>query len=246
MNAVGRLRWLRVGLVPRLPGLLPVLLPVLLLGLLLAACTAPEMGPGEPLRPDANSGLAVVSLTRSGWRDFDLLVEVKGQGQWLGRAIVLLAQANGRDWRGGPDWLSTPADAPEGRLVVLRLAPGTYRIERWNGLSARHGFSGGGYHVYSNVDGLTFTVAPGGVTYVGNLRFEFPAKLNWDAMIVPSTYRIQINDRRERDLALLQGKFPGTDLAAARTELFRFPQVGQPLRYFLINYNDSDAEPPDL
>ena len=222
-----------------LRGVLPIV--TILLAGLLGACSANELAPGAALQPRGDTGLAVLSLTRSGWRDFDLFVDLKGPGQWAPRPIILRAKSFARDWKGGPEWKTTSVEDPEGRLVVLQLKPGTYRIDRWNGDSQRDGFNGNGYLMYpaSPLD-MTFDVKPGELTYLGELHFALPDKPNWLANLSTATYRIEIKDQHERDLALLRNKYPHENVGTPRTDLIRFAQAGAPLRYYIQNYTDTD------
>ena len=216
----------------------------LALTLLLGACAAAEVQPGEPLLPGSDHGLVVLSLTRTGWRDYDLLLDLKGPGQWLGRPIVIFADGQPHDWRGDETWKTTRPEAPEGRLVVLRLAPGTYRIARWDGNSARDGAYGDGYWMYSAGDlELSFTVEPGSVRYAGNINLALPPRPSFVSGLATGTYTIDVKELRERDLSLLRTRFPGSDTDAMRSVAVTFPQAGQPLRYYAISRHEGGADP---
>jgi hypothetical protein len=204
--------------------------------LLLTGCVASEISPGAELRPTQDAGYAVLSVTRTGWRDFDLRLRLHPDGSLAEHVIVLFENSSARDWTGDATREVTRPEAPEGRLVVLRLDPGTYRIDRWDGTSKRNGFSGDGYDVYSSTLDITFQVQAGQVTYLGNLNLALPDHLNYQANVMPSTYRIETRLYRERDLALLAGKYPGIEPGAVRDGPIRFEQAGAELRYYVLNY----------
>jgi len=196
--------------------------------------------PGEAAQPGAKDGLVVLSVTRTGWRDFDLLLNVQGPSQWVARPIVLFAGSHERDWRGDATWKTTRTEAPEGRLVVLRLPPGTYRIPRWDGTSARDGIRGNGYWFWSEVDlGITFTVQPGRVVYAGNLNLALPDAPDFSGGMVAGTYTLVTQPRSERDLGLLRTRNPGIDVTGLQSVAMNFPRSGQPLTFYIQNAGDS-------
>jgi hypothetical protein len=211
-------------------------LALLALAALLGACSANEATVGEALRPAPGKGIVVLSVTRTGWRDFDLMLDLKGPGNTLARPILVYARSRSRDWTGGADESVTAPDAPEGRLVALELAPGTYRIDGWSGRS----FSGGawdeGYEVAGQGLGIQFTVRPGAVDYAGNVNLALPARLNYNANLMPSTYRLEAGPKPERDLAVLRSKYPGTPADAVRSDPLQASHAGVPLRYYVYNY----------
>jgi len=208
--------------------------------LFLSACSVAVAPVGEPLHADADTGIAVVSVTRTGWRDFDLSLELTGPGMSAPRPIKIFAHSKSRDWTGGPKRDVTPADAPEGRLFALKLAPGTYHVNSWFGTSRNGGDFEEGYQISGYDVGLSFTVVPGTITYVGNVNVVLPDKLNYQANLTPSFYRIETGPKAERDLALLRQRYPGTAADAVRTDPIRFAHAGAQLRYYIYNYKVGD------
>lgn len=214
----------------------------LAVALLLGACAATQVAPGEPLTPGPDAGIVVLSVTRSGWRDFDWSLELKGPDSWVGNPIQVFAHSASRDWKGGPKRNVTPASEPEGRLFVLRLKPGTYRIDHWRGSSRNFGAYEEGYNVAGSDVGLSFAVRAGAIMYLGNVNLVLPDELNYQANLMPSFYRIETGLKPERDLALLRSKYPGVAANAVQDEPIRFANAGKPLRYYVYNVRVGDEQ----
>ena len=207
---------------------------VLLLVLGLGACTVSQLEPGASLSPQPDTGLVVLSVTRSGWRDFDLQVELQQEGSVLPHSIAIFARSRARDWQGGEGPAALP-EAPEGRLFVLKLKPGSYRIDRWSGHSKSGGLSGDGYDISSESMGITFSVASGSIAYLGNLHIRLPKALNYNANLMRATYHVAVEEQRERDLAMLRTKHPGTALEAITAVPLQLAPPERELRYFVYN-----------
>lgn len=214
--------------------------PLLLSALLLGACTVGTVQPGTALTTGPNEGIAVFSITRSGDRDFDWWPELRGPGGGAARALVLYSDRRTQDWPGSQNLYHTAADDPVGRLIVLRLAPGTYHISRWRGDAKEGGLWGIGFHVEGVGLGLSFTVRPGMVTYFGNVNFVFPKQLNYLANISDAPYQVQVSPRPQRDLALLHRKY-GVAEQDVHTDLMRSQPHG-PLRYYVYNIEDGSND----
>lgn len=229
-------RWLGAALGLTLAGLVVSLV---------TGCSANEIKQGEAVQPATDEGIVVMSVTRSGRRDFDMHFELSGPGQWVPRPIVMLADSRARDWKGGDDRLVSPGDDPGGRLVVLRLKPGSYRIAHWRGESSSGGLYSDGYLVQSGDLAVDFTVQPGTITYVGSLHLQLPDKLDFAANLAPAFYTLEVEDRSSRDLALFRERFPDAGTVQVASRPMEFAQAGQPLRYYLFNYStDGDKDSP--
>jgi len=208
----------------------------------LAACSAAELEPAQPLRADSDSGIVILSVTRSGMRDFDLFVWLDGPGDWVPRPIDLRARSQARDWTAGNRWDASPTSEPEGRLVVLKLEPGTYRIDRWSGQSEDGGFHGDGFDIHTAPLDLSFTVEPGTVSYLGSLHIELPKELDYLANIRVATYRMSVDDQRERDLALARSRFAEGAAVQIATRSPQFALAGQDIRYYIHNRKAGDGD----
>jgi hypothetical protein len=213
-------------------------LAALLTVLLLTACAAREPAPGERLGLSPESGVLVLSLTRTGVRDFPIMVEVRGIDRFLRRVIELPAAGARLDWPAAPGLSPTPADRPTGRLAVVELPPGRYEIYHWWGTSMLYGFDSNGYQIYSDRLSLKFTVLPGEVTYAGSLRFVLPERVKYLTIDTPGTYRLEAGDDGKSDLPLLLTRYPDLDSERVKTRLLESPYAGQPLGYWVINYKD--------
>lgn len=233
-------RWRRAG---GYRGLRALALGVALMALLPAGCAAPQVETGEVPRPDADTGLVVLSLTRSGQRGFDLLFQLEGPGVGLNSVVRLNAHAPSLDWGGAPGDGPTPEAQPEGRLYVLRLAPGTHRIRYWWGESRLRGFNGVGFKIYSDPVAVEFTSRAGEVVYAGNVHLALPLKINYLASQTPSTYRLETTDRRERDFPVLRERFPGLAPETVRVAQAQNRDGDRPLPYYVINFSDSGGGP---
>lgn len=218
-------------------------LAFLVLAAALGACAATEVAPGEPVQPGPEEGLVVLSITHSGQRGMDLLVNLEAGAGGTDRTILMPRQARARDWLGAPGLGPTPEADPEGKLLVLRLKPGPYRLHYWKGVSELGGLHGIGFEIHSAPIEVGFTAAAGRVTYVGNVHLALPDKLNYMANQTPSTYRLELTDRSQRDLARLEARHPGAQAGSVQMQLAQSPQAGTDVRYYIFNYSDSD-EPP--
>lgn len=209
----------------------------------LAACSAGELKPAASLRAEGDTGIVILSLMRSGMRDFDLFVSLKGPGQWVPRPLVLRAQSRQRDWTPGGQWSTAPTEEPEGRLLALKLPAGSYRIALWTGSSDHGGFHGDGFEIHTEALDFSFTVAPGRVTYLGSVHIVLPLELNYLANLGRATYRLEVENRRERDLALARERYAdASNLDAVEGAPVQFAQAGQEIRYFIQNRKAGDGD----
>mgnify|MGYP003624356822 CR=1 FL=1 len=89
-------------------------------------------------------------------------------------------------------------DATAGRVTSLRLPAGAYEFYTW-ALKDPAGQSGGTEYGPQRPFSYQFVVKPGRATYIGQLDLHLS---EW------KTQKITVEDRRERDLALLRKKVP--------------------------------------
>jgi hypothetical protein len=219
-----------------------VLLPAA--GALLGGCLVTELQPGEPFTPDPAHGVAVLSLSRTGVADFDLLLQVRGVDRFFHRPLLLRARGDSLDW-GDRENRPIPPEAPRGRLAALVLEPGDYEFSGWSGDSQMYGFYGDGYLINGPLS-LPFTVQPGRIVYVGALRLELPPKPNWLANLGTATYRLRVEDHAARDLALFRSRFPALSGEPVAVALLRPVEPERPPVYYVYNKRfDGDCLTPD-
>ena len=205
------------------------------LGMALGGCLVQELDPDDSFLPTAQDGLVVVSLTRTGVRQFDLLLWIRGEGFAFQRVVKLPDYGSRLDWHGAPERGPTPKNQPIGRLVVMELPPGDYEISNWLGQSPMDGFYGDGYDIRSEPISLKFRVLPGEITYGGRVQLVLPDEVNYLANLVPSTYRIETSDMQASDLTLLREKYPRVSADTVQVRLIESADTGRPLLYYVDN-----------
>jgi hypothetical protein len=178
---------------------------------IVSACATP--GPKGNLLPLANSqyslngqsttGLVVMSLTETGdyssaYIHVDLHSNdnvVDGSIEMHERLIArhLLAAGDTHEPRRG-DKISS--DDPVGRLVAFELPAGNYEFYYYRGDRS----PGNRLYASKTFFSLKFPVTAGYAVYVGNINFDFPGD---------NLYRMELLDKRERDLPLFYAKYLG-------------------------------------
>jgi len=88
--------------------------------------------------------------------------------------------------------------ATAGRVMSLRLPAGAYEFYAW-ALKTPAGQSGGTEYAPQRPFSYQFVVKPGQVTYIGQLNLHLSER---------KTQKITVEDRRERDLTILEKKVP--------------------------------------
>lgn len=212
-----------------------ILLPALLALALSACATTADLPRNYTLEATQQEGLAIVSLTLSGkaldrYSSFEFQVrEVSAKtadpivtkrhfdsptqhARWAARG----KEDGAADWRTiikGPN-SSEPLDintggVPVGRVVSLRLPAGEYEFYAWTLREA---------DAYGSVESsparafsYRFTVSPGGATYIGQLNLQ----------VSEQGSAITVEDRRERDIALLGQKAPTIVAAPIHSDIRR-------------------------
>jgi hypothetical protein len=192
-----------------------------------------ELQPGEPFSPDAAHALVVLSLSRTGVADFDLLLQLRGVDRSYHRPLWLRARGPSLDW-GGTESRPIPPERPRGRLVAMVLEPGSYEVSGWSGDSQMYGFYGDGYLIDGPL-ALPFTVQPGRIVYLGALRLNLPPRPNWLANLGTATYRLQVDNRAESDLSLFRRKFPAVSGEPVTVSLLHAAEPERSWIYYVHN-----------
>lgn len=208
---------------------------------IVVGCTVPEVGPAFRKPEGGKLAAVAMSITRHGVQEFTMLLELVGDGHKY-RKFIDVADYTKLDWKPPEGYGPIPNDRPAGRLVVFQLPPGQYKITRWNGESDVFGDDDSGYGVFSKPISIRFNALPGEVTYVGNLHFAFPEKMN--GYIYNGRYRIETRATEERDLALMKKKFPAISLADLRRAPFQSDVAGQDLEFYVMNRYSGDSSTP--
>lgn len=180
------------------------ILAAALVVLLAAGCRTVNIASDYAIDPGKNSGVVVVSLTRSGLPSgLNMFVNYRGVDVDHRSAVPISDLFASADWRCPFFGTSTEAE-PCGRLAVIELQPGEYEFYSWEGGSSS-GPGGMTMNVRSGPFSKRFRVLPGKAVYLGNLHFAVQGP------VVPfggSRYMMKISDLRERDLGLFYAKHP--------------------------------------
>lgn len=99
--------------------------------------------------------------------------------------------------------------ATAGRVASLRLPPGAYEFYTWQ-LRDRAEASGGTEYSPKRPFSYRFVIKPGQATYIGQLNLDLR---EWKAQ------KITVEDRRERDLALLNKRMPSIGSVQVSSEV---------------------------
>ena len=228
------------GRFPRSPwGILGILL-LLALPLWLAGCPAPELPPDAELSTENGKGILVFSLSRSGVRDFDIVLDIRGVDAFYHRVIVLRNFSDTLDWPGAPGRGPTPDTEPQGRLVALVLPAGAYEVNRWSGQVNFSGFNGDGYEMYDSDLSIRLTVRQGEVVYAGGIHFALPQEPDFLASLGPSYYRIESPQRRAVDRKVFEARYPGQAKREFTTIPARIEGNDKQRRYYILNFKAGD------
>ncbi len=135
-----------------------------------------------------------------------------------------------------------PEGKEAGRVVVLLLPPGDYRVESWSGESPFFGDPGNGYHVRSREFSLRFAAPAGKIRYVGNVHFDFPQEM--DGYILNGRYRIRTGERGRRDLEVFRARYPRLAGRPVDTRLIESGVNGKELQFYIDNIQDHESTAP--
>lgn len=207
----------------------------IVLALSLIGCAATSDLPADfVLDPKQPDGLAIISLTLSG-EPLEKVASFEYRIRSLppkdGEAVIdrpyfesLRQQARGMSRLNshvdgsrrivvkGPDSnepLDLREDARAGRVASLRLPVGTYEFYAWT-VKDLPGQSGGTEYGPRRPFSYRFSVKPGQATYIGQLDLHLSDG---------KTQKITVEDKRERDLALLEKKLPSIGATPVASEV---------------------------
>lgn len=199
-------------------------IPALLMTGLFGCASAPDVPAGFTLEGRDHEGLAIVSLTLSGKAlgkvssyEYHVRPIASRQGgetvdarqhfdsvRQMARWLQEPGGDRGADWKitvKGPDSaepLDVAADGkPVGRVASLLLPAGDYEIYTWK-LSAPNEHGNVEYSP-KRAFSYRFAVKPGQAVYVGQINLRLSES---------ETQELTLDDKRERDLALLRKKLP--------------------------------------
>lgn len=188
-----------------------------------------------------NEAVMILSVTRSGITEFDLVLDLKGEDHEY-KNVFTVREHDGLDWKPTNGYRPVPEDQWAGRLVVLLVPPGNYRISAWSGESPFFGEQGNGYGVVSQPISLRFTAPAGHIRYLGNLHFAFPMKLK--GYVYNGRYHIRTGDRTPRDLAVFKARYPLLAGQQIETRLIQNAEEGRELQFYILSYHDHESSRP--
>jgi hypothetical protein len=173
-----------------------------LIGLLLAGCGPSNVRTDYHLDQHPGDGVVVLSVTH----DLD-----------AGRAATAKFYLDGTSSLLDPDTkvlsslnevmgVKTGSDYEDayGQIYVIPLAAGRHRIASWQITNAL----GAGRLPDGPLAPLVFDVVAGQVTYIGNLNARLSAARNFLGAHVINDAAVEVRDRRETDLPLLEERYP--------------------------------------
>ncbi len=208
-------------------GLLPLVF------ILMAGCGLKEISPEFSLAPHSKEAVVVVSVTRSGVREFQMTIHLTGVGHGYSEIVQASTIRFFSDFKGDPGGGPTPAAQPEGRLIVFRVPPGEYRFDTWYGESGDWGHYSEGYSIVSDEIDLRFRAERGKVNYIGNIHFDLADDIYYTRNGV---YQIRSLDTNSRDLALFRSKYPRLATAAVKFNPLQNRMAGRKLQFYLHNH----------
>jgi len=160
----------------------------ILLSIAFMGCGARNVGKAYSLDETKGKGVAVVSLTRSGYRASSLFVHLRGVDNDYRKQVPVTDLFASSDFGMGPLFGDIPADKPCGRLAVIELPQGEYEF-----------YSFGGSNIWATTEfSMRFKVIAGQAVYLGNMHLS----------LQPRRYNIKTSDMCDRDLPLLYQKCP--------------------------------------
>lgn len=166
--------------------------------ILLAACGSIGTANVAPGYTPGPNGLLLVSLSASGYLPGTLWMQVVPASDVarVAASIPVNDAAYGIDWPAGDPAV---ANGGLGRLAAIELSPGEYELRRWV-------INVGNSEAYTSRRplGYRFRIEAGKATYLGGVHLDIQRSA---ARSLPAQVRLE--DRRERDLALLRQRYPG-------------------------------------
>lgn len=189
--------------IPVLRGLFPPVAAVLAVALAGCSFSLTNISPGYRPGEHEENGVALFSLTNS--VAFPGFTVGQKRCEGLDSLALRIQKAGGEEALPSVTWKknSPPPRLERGRLVAVALPAGDYRIAGWEGV-LRGGFQD--YHLRGKAD-YPFSLAPGKVTYLGNVHVQF-AEGDADAAICGFPSGLSIRDASARDVELFRKSFP--------------------------------------
>jgi hypothetical protein len=167
--------------------------------LLASGCASVGTANVEPAYRPSTSGLLVVSVTASGYNPGTLWYQIVRSGAVAHTvaSIPVNDRAYGLDWEAGDP--AVP-NSGAGRVAVIELGPGEYEMRRWViNVANRAAF------ISTKPFGFRFEIEAGKATYLGNVHVDIQRTADPDTL----PFAVALEDRRDRDLAILHRKYPG-------------------------------------
>lgn len=160
----------------------------IIFALVLYGCALTSYNVGEDYILDKNgsTGLLVFSLSANNAEYMSILVRsLDGNPDGFYPLWTQLPKGNGLDWKD-----------PPGRLIVVPAPAGKYEIYDWS----QKRMDGASTTIVSNTKNVSiqYQVHPSAITYIGNIHL----------IVDQNRYRINITNRKDRDLGLLLTKYP--------------------------------------
>ena len=166
--------------------------PFLIFLILLSGCAAKNIDESFTLDANKGTGVAVVSIVRSGIGSFSVFADFKSIDGTYKNSIPITDLFASSDWE-CPMFGNIPYEKPCGRLAIIELPQGDYTFYAW------HGSAGNAYTVHSTTPfSKPFKIVAGKATYLGNIHFA----------IQYSAFKMIITDQQDKDLPLLYHKAP--------------------------------------
>lgn len=174
--------------------------------MILSACSTGNID--QDFRLEGNEdGLVIVSLSRSGLRQFHMTLHLQGVDSHRSGYLEFKDSSDPMAWDSpcrvglSPNLLGQKDCT--GRLAVFEMPGGEYEFHR---LRADAVFQGSRQWNITADFSAKFRVIPGRATYLGNLHFLFPDEFN--SAVGIDTYRPLVRNMEERDIRLFEKHYP--------------------------------------
>jgi len=164
----------------------------MLLAALFSGCSLSAKNVPPDYKLGNDKGIVVLSLTTSGECGYALFVDIRSMDKKYKSTIGLQDMLEGRDWNRKTNDCSVDNEDYSGRLNVIALPPGVYEMYKLTGMSRYQSY------VSENNFSIQFKVKANSVTYIGNAHFA----------VKKHTFEFQVSDKRNRDLPMLERKYP--------------------------------------
>jgi hypothetical protein len=182
-------------------------------------------------------GVVYLSLTRVGSLESSIWLRLRGVGHGYSGLVAVDDYGVKRDWAKIAmssrinDFGRASAEDPVGHLAAFALPAGEYEFFGWHGTSPMWSLPGDDYAIRSQDFSVRFTVRAGTLTYAGNLEITVPERIIPDHR--QGTFQITVNDRQERDSAVLREKYPKLAGQAMAATVMNTASAGQALTFWV-------------